>query len=60
MNMPITRVSGKPMEKMFSCGAARVITPKAMFTTSSAAITGRINSRPAPNTQPMRPASSQK
>ena len=40
--MPNTRVNGKPIEKMFSCGAARVITPKAMLTTSKAVIAGQI------------------
>src|SRR5690606_9461400 len=31
MIMPIARVSGKPMAKMLSCGAARAITPKVML-----------------------------
>ncbi len=29
------------MEKMFSCGAARIITPKEILTISSAVIAGR-------------------
>src|SRR5471030_584141 len=60
MNNPSTRVSGKPMEKMFSCGAARVITPNAMLTTSNAVIAGKTNTSAAPSTQPSLPASCQK
>src|SRR5690606_942936 len=41
MNRPNTRVRGKPMEKMLSCGAARIITPKDRLTISSAVIAGR-------------------
>ena len=58
--MPNTRVSGKPIEKMFSCGAARVITPNAILTTSSAVIAGNTSNSAAPSTQPRRPTSSQK
>lgn len=58
--MPSTRVNGKPMEKMFNCGAARVITPKAMLTTSNAVIAGNTSSNEAPSTQLRRPTSSQK
>ena len=58
--MPSTRVNGKPIEKMFSCGAARVITPNAMLTTSSAVMAGNTSSSDAPNTQLRRPTSSQK
>ena len=47
------------MEKMFNCGAARVITPKAMLTTSKAVMAGSTNSTPAPSTQPMRSTTSQ-
>ena len=47
------------MEKMFNCGAARVIRPNARFTTSSAVIAGSTSSNPAPKTQPSLPATSQ-
>ncbi len=56
MIMPITSVRGKPMAKMFSCGAARAITPKAMLITSSAATAGRAISTAEPSTQVSLPA----
>src|SRR5690606_1360990 len=56
MIMPITRVSGKPMAKMFSCGAARAMTPNAMLITSSAVTAGSAISTAAPSTQVSLPA----
>lgn len=52
MNSPSTMVKGKPMAKMFSWGAALVMTPKAKLTTSSAVTAGRAISMPAENSQP--------
>ena len=60
MTMPSTTISGMPTEKMFSCGAARVMMPKAMLTTSSAVMAGSTSRMPAPMTQPSRPATCQK
>ena len=49
MNSPNTIETGKPSEKTFNCGAARVITPKARFTTSSAITVGNASSKPLRN-----------
>jgi len=48
------------MEKMFNWGAARVMTPKAMLTTSKAVIAGNTSNNEAPSTQLRRPTNSQK
>jgi len=41
---PLRMVSGKPTEKMFICGAARVMTPSATYTSSNSAMTGMARS----------------
>ncbi len=41
MTRPNTSEIGKPTAKRFSAGAARLMTPKAMFTMSSAVTPGR-------------------
>ncbi len=48
-NSPKTIDTGKPSEKTFSCGAARVITPNAMLTTSSAVTAGSASNSPLRN-----------
>src|SRR5690606_24244500 len=57
MNRPNTSVSGKPTEKMFSCGAARIITPNDRLTISSAVTAGRPISRADAMTQEKRSTS---
>ena len=46
---PNSMVMVNPMPKRFSCGAARVITPRAMFTITKAMTAGNATNRPVSN-----------
>ena len=54
--MPIIKVSGKPIVKIFSCGAALVITPKAIFISTYELSASKANNMAALITQVKRPA----
>src|SRR5690606_15371090 len=53
-NNPKIRPIGKPRAKMFICGAARVITPKEMFTIRTAVTAGNASNMAEANIQEMR------